>query len=137
MKQTKKLSFVLVFVILAILTAAVMPVFADNTKTEAINEAKASFSDLYEEINPSVVYIYVGKEADTPSTNYEMDEFDFGDIFEHVHIWGSITGSGMIQADIIPFALKIGLVPSLYIVVPVIIEVTVGTMILVRKLRGK
>ncbi len=62
---------------------------------------------------------------------------DFGEIFEHVHIWGGITGKGMIQADIIPFALKIGLVPSLCIVVPVIIEVTLGTMILIRKLRGK
>ncbi len=81
MKQTKKLSFVLVFVIMAILTASVMPVFADETRAEAINEAKASFSDLYEAINPSVVYIYVGKTAEKTSTQYEMDEFDFGDIF--------------------------------------------------------
>ena len=81
MKQTKKLSFVLVFVILAILTSAVMPVFADDTKTEAINEAKASFSDLYEEINPSVVYIYVGKAADKSSTDYNIDEYDFGEIW--------------------------------------------------------
>ena len=81
MKQTKKLSPVLIFVVLALLTCAVMPVFADETRTEAINEAKASFSDLYEAINPSVVYIYVGKADDSSSTRYEMEEFDFGDIF--------------------------------------------------------
>ncbi len=81
MNKTKNLSFILVFVILAILTSAVMPVFADDGKTEAIMEAKASFSDLYEEINPSVVYIYVGKVVDKSSTSYEMDDFDFGDIF--------------------------------------------------------
>ena len=81
MKQTKKLSFVLVFVILAILSAAVVPAFADDAKTEAINEAKASFSDLYEAINPSVVYILVGKASEQSQMNYDMDDFDFGDIF--------------------------------------------------------
>ena len=55
MKQTKTLSLAYVLVILALLTSVVMPVFADDAKTEAINEAKASFSDLYETINPSVV----------------------------------------------------------------------------------
>lgn len=83
MKNTKKLSSVLVLVVLTLLTSAVMPVFAENTRTEAINEAKASFSDLYEAINPSVVYIYVAKAAESNGTTYEMDEYDFdwGDIF--------------------------------------------------------
>ena len=68
---------------MAMLTAAVMPAFADDAKTEAINEAKASFSDLYEAINPSVVYIYVAKAADNSGTTYQMDEYDFdwNDIF--------------------------------------------------------
>ena len=81
MKNTNKLSLILVFVIAALLTSVCMPVFADDAKTEAINEAKASFSDLYEEINPSVVYVYVAKAAESTGTNYEMEEFDFGDIF--------------------------------------------------------
>ena len=55
MKQTKTLSYILVLVVMALLTSVCMPVFADETKAEAINEAKASFADLYEEINPSVV----------------------------------------------------------------------------------
>ena len=81
MKNTNKLSIILAFVIAALLTSVCMPVFADDTKTEAINEAKASFSDLYEKINPSVVYVYVAKAAETSETNYEIDDFDFGDIF--------------------------------------------------------
>ena len=81
MKQTKKLSPVLIFVVLALLTCAVMPVFADETRTEAINEAKASFSDLYAEINPSVVYVYVAKASEAAETTYNIEEFDFGDIF--------------------------------------------------------
>ena len=83
MKRTKNLSILLTLVIVAVLTAAVVPVFAENTKTEAINEAKASFSDLYEAINPSVVYILVGKDSGNTGTTYNMDEFefDFGDIF--------------------------------------------------------
>lgn len=81
MKQTKKLSMILTFVIMALLTSVCMPVFADDTKTEAINEAKASFSDLYEQINPSVVYVYVAKAAEASDTNYQIEEFDFGDIF--------------------------------------------------------
>lgn len=83
MKQTKTLSLAYVLVILALLTSVVMPVFADDAKTEAINEAKASFSDLYETINPSVVYVYVGKAAETSGSEYQMDDYDFdwGDIF--------------------------------------------------------
>ena len=83
MKHTKNLSYVVMLVILAVLSAAVMPAFAQNEKAEAINEAKASFSDLYEEINPSVVYIYVAKANEKAGTSYEIDEFDFdwGDIF--------------------------------------------------------
>ena len=83
MKQTKTISMYVVLVLAALLSVAVMPVFADSAKTEAINEAKASFSDLYEAINPSVVYIYVAKAVDSPATTYDMDEFefDFGDIF--------------------------------------------------------
>ena len=38
---------ILVIMIVAMLTSVVMPVFADNEKTEAINEAKASFADNY------------------------------------------------------------------------------------------
>lgn len=83
MKQTKKISMAFVLVVMILMTSVFMPVFADDTKTEAINEAKASFSDLYEEINPSVVYIYVAKEVQNPGMSYQMDgdEFDFGDIF--------------------------------------------------------
>ncbi len=62
---------------------------------------------------------------------------DFGEIFSRIHIWGKITGKGMIQADIIPFALKIGLLPALCIVLPLVMELVLGTMILVRKIRGK
>ena len=73
---------ILVLVVAAMLSAVVMPVFADSAKTEAINEAKASFSDLYEAINPSVVYIYVAKAAEGNETTYMDDyEFDFGEIF--------------------------------------------------------
>ena len=46
---------IFLLVIAAMLSAVVIPAFADETKTEAINEAKASFADLYEQINPSVV----------------------------------------------------------------------------------
>ena len=84
MMKTKKLSYILVLVVLTLLTSAVMPVFADTTKTEAINEAKASFADLYEAINPSVVYIYVAKAAETSGSTFDMgdyDDFDWGDIF--------------------------------------------------------
>ena len=83
MKQTKALSYILVLVVMALLTSVCMPVFADETKAEAINEAKASFSDLYEAINPSVVYVYVAKAVEGPETTYQIDgdEFDFGDIF--------------------------------------------------------
>lgn len=83
MKQTNKLSMIFLLVIAAMLSAVVMPTFADETKTEAINEAKASFVDLYEEINPSVVYVYVAKAAESNGITYQMDgdEFDFGDIF--------------------------------------------------------
>ncbi len=83
MKQTNKLSYILVLVVMALLTSVCMPVFADETKAEAINEAKASFSDLYEEVNPSVVYVYVAKAASDGGTTYQMDgdEFDFDDFF--------------------------------------------------------
>ena len=83
MNNTKKLSLIVVFVLAALMSVAAMPVLADNAKTEAINEAKASFSDLYEAINPSVVYIYVAKAGNNTTTYYDMDEydFDFGDIF--------------------------------------------------------
>ena len=81
MKQTKKLSVIFMLVIVAMLTSVVMPVFADDTKTEAINEAKASFADLYEQINPSVVYVYVAQKVEGSTTSYQIDEFDFGDIF--------------------------------------------------------
>ena len=83
MKNTKNISFALVLVVMALLTSVCMPVFADSAKTEAINEAKASFSDLYEKINPSVVYIYVAKAAEDNGMSYQIDgdEFDFGDIF--------------------------------------------------------
>ena len=79
MKKNNLMIFVLV--IAAMLTFAVVPVLAQNTRSEAINEAKASFVDLYEEINPSVVYVYVAQAADSVGTNYEMYEYDFGDIF--------------------------------------------------------
>lgn len=81
MKNINKFSLILVFVIAAMLSSVIMPVFADETKTELINEAKASFVDLYEMINPSVVYVYVAKAVESPETTYEMDDFDFGDIF--------------------------------------------------------
>ena len=81
MKQINKLSIILTFVIAMMLTAVIMPALADNAKTEAINEAKASFVDLYEEINPSVVYIYVAKAAENSGTSYQMDDFDFEEFF--------------------------------------------------------
>ena len=83
MKQTKKITSILVLVVLAMITSAVAPVFADEVRTEAINEAKASFSDLYEAINPSVVYIYVAKAAEKSGTSYNIQDYDFdwGDIF--------------------------------------------------------
>lgn len=84
MNKTNKISLVFVLAVIAALFAAVMPIYADSeSKTEAINEAKASFSDLYEAINPSVVYVYVAKAVESTGTNYEIDEydFDFGDIF--------------------------------------------------------
>ena len=59
MNTAKKYSMMFVLVITALLASAVMPVFADSSKTEAINEAKASFADLYEQINPSVVYLSI------------------------------------------------------------------------------
>ena len=72
---------IFLLVIAAMLSAVVIPAFADETKTEAINEAKASFADLYEQINPSVVYVYVAQKAEGNTTSYQIDEFDFGDIF--------------------------------------------------------
>ncbi len=79
MKTNKKLTFVLALMIIAILTAAVVPVYAADKeeKTEAINEAKASFSDLYEKVNPSVVYIYVATPADDDDSMYQI--FGYGD----------------------------------------------------------
>ncbi len=80
MKSNKKFTFVLMLMIIMILTAAVVPVYAANEeKTEAINEAKASFSDLYEAVNPSVVYISVAQIADEDD-GYTY-EYDFEDIF--------------------------------------------------------
>lgn len=64
-------------------------------------------------------------------------QMDFCEIFEHVHIWGAITGKGMIQEDIIPFALKLGLVPALCICVPLILELVLGSVLLVKRIRGK
>ena len=83
MNKTKTIPYILVLVVLTLLTSAVMPVFADTTRAEAISEAKASFADLYEAINPSVVYIYVAKAEEAAGTTYNMDEYDFdwGDIF--------------------------------------------------------
>lgn len=81
MKKTNKLSLILILVAVAMLTSVVIPSFADDVKTEAINEAKASFADLYEQINPSVVYVYVAAAVDNPTTNYQIEEFDFGEIF--------------------------------------------------------
>ena len=72
---------ILVFVIVAMLSSVIMPVLADDEKTAAINEAKASFADLYEEINPSVVYVFVAQAIDGSTTDYQIQEFDFGDIF--------------------------------------------------------
>lgn len=80
MKNNKKLTFVFALMIIMILTASVVPVFAANEeKTEAINEAKASFSDLYEAVNPSVVYISVAQTADDNDGN--QYDFDFEDLF--------------------------------------------------------
>ncbi|WP_296331659.1 hypothetical protein [uncultured Treponema sp.] len=62
---------------------------------------------------------------------------DFGEIFSHIHIWGKITGKGMIQADIIPFAIKIGLFPALCVVIPLAMELVLGSAILVRRIRRK
>ena len=81
MNKTKNLPYILVLVVLTLLTSAVMPVFAEQTRTEAINEAKASFSDLYEAINPSVVYVYVAKAEEASGTTYEMQDFDWDDFF--------------------------------------------------------
>ncbi|MCR4822175.1 MAG: hypothetical protein K5873_04805 [Treponema sp.] len=64
-------------------------------------------------------------------------QMDLDKIFSHVHIFGAITGKGAIQADIIPFALQIGLVPALCIAIPLILELTFGSIIFVKKLRRK
>lgn len=64
-------------------------------------------------------------------------QMDFGEIFSHVHIFGAITGKGMIQEDIIPYALKLGLLPSLCITIPLLMELFLGTVILIKKIRGK
>ena len=80
MKTNKKFTFALALMIIMILTAAVVPVYAANEeKTEAINEAKASFSDLYEAVNPAVVYISVAQTVDE-NDGYTYN-FDFDDIF--------------------------------------------------------
>ncbi len=82
MKITKKLNIVFVFVVLSLLASVCLPVFADNPKTEEIHEVKASYSDLYVKINPSVVYIYVGKAVGSVGTSYRNEyEFDFDDFF--------------------------------------------------------
>ena len=39
MNKTKNLPYILVLVVLTLLTSAVMPVFAEQTRTEAIIEA--------------------------------------------------------------------------------------------------
>lgn len=64
-------------------------------------------------------------------------QMDFDKIFEHMHIFGAMTGKGLIQADIVPFALKIGLIPALCISVPLILELVLGTMILVQRIRKR
>lgn len=64
-------------------------------------------------------------------------QMDFGEIFSHVHIFGAITGKGMIQKDIIPFAIKLALLPALCLAVPLIMELVLGTMILLRRIREK
>ena len=47
--------------------------------------------------------------------------------------FGKITGKGVIQKDIIPLLLQIGLVPSLCIAVPFILEMIFGISILVKR----
>lgn|GEM_PF-1853712 len=64
-------------------------------------------------------------------------QMDFGEIFSHVHIFGAITGKGMIQEDIIPYAVKLGLLPTLCIALPLITELVLGTLILIKRIRGK
>lgn len=64
-------------------------------------------------------------------------QMDFGEIFSHVHIFGAITGKGMIQEDIIPYAVKLGLLPALCIALPLITELVLGTLILIKRIRGK
>ncbi len=62
-------------------------------------------------------------------------QMDLDKVFSHVHIFGGITGKGMIQTDIIPFALKIGLLPVLCIVLPLIMELVFGAIILIKRIR--
>ena len=64
-------------------------------------------------------------------------QMDLDKIFEHVHIWGAITGKGAIQKDIIPFALLIGLVPALSIALPLVTELVFGILILIRRFTKK
>ncbi|WP_407426171.1 hypothetical protein [Treponema sp.] len=64
-------------------------------------------------------------------------QMDLDKIFSHVHVFGAITGKGAIQEDIIPFALMIGLIPALSITVPLILELVLGVLILIRRLRNK
>ena len=55
-------------------------------------------------------------------------------IFSHVYMVRAITGKRMVQKDIIQFALKLSLVPSLCVVVSLIMEITFGVIILIRRI---
>ncbi len=83
----KKSTFVLMMLVLVLALTAFIPVSAENEeKAAAINEAKASLADLYEMINPSVLYIEVSKkEGAEATTEYgnPLDDFNFdwGDLF--------------------------------------------------------
>ncbi len=85
MKFSRTILTILLTIMIGV--SSVMPVFAQDTLTEeAIIETKTSFSQLYEEINPSVVYIAVAVPADQSSSYHQMESlpFDFREIFPYM-----------------------------------------------------
>ena len=88
MKNSLKTVLTPILLTLIISVSAVAPVFAQTSLTEqAIIDSKTSFSQLYEEINPSVVYIAVSVPADQSSSYQRMDDsmpFDLDEIFPYL-----------------------------------------------------
>ncbi len=82
--QTKKIIFSLLLTLI-IGFGAVAPVFAQTALTEqTVVEARTSLNGLYEDINPSVVYIAVAVPADKSSTYHQRMEKIPWDNFEEL-----------------------------------------------------